>query len=305
MIKLYPKTDVSGTGLAYQMSSYVMMRSLAKESGLEWMINSDSFLALRHTFIDLNISIDSEKKSLNVLEFDVTEGFENILSRLKDNTELFGYSTPKNIISPNKDVFEEVKKEFVFRPEIVEKCKQFRSQFDSEVIALHVRRGDFLDPVNGMYTCSTEYYQNALDLLPKDIPILVFSNDKEDAIKVLPNSSRFIIITDLYNDNTIIDCPTGQKIDWYVDNNCKTRFNYTNTIEELIRQSLIEKAHNQKVYEDENYLELGKSIIKKLHPKYKTKIRNNLYNHSFDLCLMTMCDYLSLQIVHLVYGVLN
>lgn len=292
MIKLYPKTNVSGTGLAYQMSSYVMMRSLEKESGLEWKINPDSFLALRHTFDNLNISIDSEEiEPSNVLEFNVVEGFESILSQLKDDTMLFGYSTPRNILCPNRDVFEDVKKEFIFRPEVVEKCQQFRSQFGSEVIALHIRRGDFLDPVNGMYTCSSDYYQNALELLPKDIPVLVFSNDKEDVFNILPESSRFIMITDLYHNNEVIDCALGQKIDYLVDINAKLRFDYTTTIKDLIRQTLIEKTYNQESYQDEDYIRLGKSMIRELHSKYRNKIRNNLYNHSFDLCLMTMCDY--------------
>jgi hypothetical protein len=32
-------------------------------------------------------------------------------------------------------------------------------------------------------------------------------------------------------------------------------------------------------------------LVKELHPTYKEKIANNLYNYSFELCLMSMCDY--------------
>ena len=57
MIKYHQEYSNSGTGLAYQISCYVMMRSLAERKGLDWVIDPTGFKALRNTFVDLKLNV--------------------------------------------------------------------------------------------------------------------------------------------------------------------------------------------------------------------------------------------------------
>jgi hypothetical protein len=48
-----------------------------------------------------------------------------------------------------------------------------------EFISLHVRRGDYIGQPQYYSILDMNYYKKAIDLLPKDLPILVFSEDEE------------------------------------------------------------------------------------------------------------------------------
>ena len=46
-------------------------------------------------------------------------------------------------------------------------------------IAIHIRRGDYLKRPDIHRALDVDYYQAALDMLPKDLPVAIFSNDLE------------------------------------------------------------------------------------------------------------------------------
>lgn len=292
MIKYHQEYARSGTGLAYQISCYVMMRSISKRTGLEWQINSNEFKALRNTFEDLQLNVTdlSNIEELTSVTFDDELGFNGILELVKDNIKLFGYPTVSNYVAPgdNGDLFLEVKQELKFRSDIVEKCKKFRESFDGEVIAMHIRRGDFADISSGMFLCGSDYYQNALDQLPSDIPVLVFTNDKDSVIAdsdlIASNPSRFTFITDLFNNNELIDCDAGQELDRLVDISGECRFDYKAALAYMAQR-------NSNVLTYDTLADTMASIVTELHPTYKEKLKSHSYNYSYDLCLMTMCDY--------------
>jgi hypothetical protein len=61
-------------------------------------------------------------------------------------------------------------------------------------VAIHVRRGDYLDR-KGFHTClsETDYYENAIDLFPSSTEYLVFSDDI-DWCKTYFNHERFTFV---------------------------------------------------------------------------------------------------------------
>jgi len=68
----------------------------------------------------------------------------------------------------------------LFKTDVIKDCREaFKENLgDTEVISLHIRRGDYV--LNDNHPVQTiEYYQQALDKLPSDIPVLVFSDDTE------------------------------------------------------------------------------------------------------------------------------
>jgi hypothetical protein len=80
---------------------------------------------------------------------------------------LHGYFQSEKYFSEYKD---EIKSEFtLLNP-------KFDDESLPEFIALHVRRGDYLDLQYVHPVCTVEYYEKALNLLP-NLPVYVFSDD--------------------------------------------------------------------------------------------------------------------------------
>ena len=165
MIRFKQTYDTCGTGLAYQMAIYVLMRSIEERTGLDWVISVNELQALRNTFTGLKLDIRNKEEDYTVVEVDDEAGFDGILAKVTDGVELDLYPTPKNFVATgdNGDLYAQIKEEFVFRGDVEEKCRNFRDTIGGEVIAMHVRRGDFADIANGMFLCCLLYTSDAAD----------------------------------------------------------------------------------------------------------------------------------------------
>ena len=111
-LTLNEEHQLTGSGLGYQHSCYVMMRALANRSGLKYGIGKHDLVALQATYQTLEFDeIDPEGVSTDkVIEFLDDEQFEDVLAKLEDNVPLFGYPTPSNAIDPTQ--IKELKKAF-------------------------------------------------------------------------------------------------------------------------------------------------------------------------------------------------
>ena len=275
-----------------------MMRSLEEMTQLEWDVDKGSFSALKNTFSNLKLNVcdkNIEYKDLSFLtpftdfsskDFD---GIDDIAKKIEYNSELFGYPLPVNFISSkNYDLFLRVKDELRFRDDITEKCRSFKNQLDGEVITLHFRGGDFCKLENAVFVSGVDYYKNALKELPKNLPILVFTNENDNPILselIATDPNRFTLITDLFNDNKIVDCEIGNELDRLVDVNSHCKYDYKYALIEIAKNRLGNGAKHSKILEEVS------KIIKKLHPIYREKLKTHSYNYSYDLCLMSMCEY--------------
>ena len=246
-IRLNEEHQTTGSGLGYQMSSYVLMRSLANRTGFKYAIDPQNLYALKNTFDGLVIDEEDAPgvQGKHSVEFMIDDSFDDVLKTVKDNTTLYGYPTPSNAIDITQ--IEEVKSHFKFRDEIESRCKSWKESVvgDSEVIAIHLRRGDFVDDYSGMFLIDDDYYLKALKLLPKDIPVLIFTNDKE-YVRGNENFSgdRFILVDDIVNFNQ----PTSdlsREIDINVDKSGDNLFNYSVVLESMGNPELDDYLQNK------------------------------------------------------------
>ena len=296
-LRLNEEHQFTGSGLGYQMSSYALMRSLCNRSGLKYAAGKFELLALKNTFESLEIDEEAHDKLSApeilrqgrrtfsddtpidediVIEFLDQEQFEDIIPRAKDGGILFGYPTPINSIDETQ--IKDIKKHFTYRGEIQDICKAWKQKMfgDTPVISMHFRRGDFTEISSGMFLIDDDYYIDALKQMPEGLPVLIFTNDK-DYILNNPKwqSDRFTLVTDLSNDNNMIDCEWMQMIDEIIDESGMGRFYYK------MAMMLASQRTGVPVQQ----------IAKELAPAGKKKIKNNWYNYSFDHCMMHLCDY--------------
>ena len=77
-IRINEEHQDTGNGLGYQMTAYLLMRSLSDEKNLKFASGESSLLALKNTFSNIIIDeIDSEGiQGTNSVEIDVDESFE-------------------------------------------------------------------------------------------------------------------------------------------------------------------------------------------------------------------------------------
>ena len=271
--------QLTGSGLGYQHSCYVMMRALCNRSGLKYGIGKHDLIALRATYKTLQFDEEinpNDKTADKVIEFLDDEQFEDVLARVEDNVPLFGYPTPINAIDTTQ--IKDIKQHFTFRDEITDACKKFKEDNfgDTPVISMHVRRGDFEDIQSGMFLIDDDYYEDALKQMPDGLPVLIFTNDK-DYVMSNPKfiGSRFTLVHDIENNNEVVNCDWTQMMLKIVDESGMGRFYYKMVL---------------KVMSDKTGVPVSQ-IVREMSPVGKRKIKNNLYNYSYDMCMMHMCDY--------------
>lgn len=87
----------------------------------------------------------------------------------QDHINLHGYFQSEKYFVDYK---QDIKREFSL------KNPKYPDKLDQEYIGLHVRRGDYLNYPDIHPTCSLDYYQQALEMLP-DKPVKIFTDDPE------------------------------------------------------------------------------------------------------------------------------
>jgi hypothetical protein len=169
--------------LANQMFQYASLKGIATHHGYEFCIPPKELFGKKDPMVneDLNLYdiFDIEKNntlltSNNPLFQEKMYNFdEELYQNCPDNVDLFGYYQTEKYF---KHIEDEIRKDFSFSSELRSECLEFISSLKSEVISLHIRRGDYVTNPNHPVQ-SLEYYQKALALLPQDLPVLVFSDD--------------------------------------------------------------------------------------------------------------------------------
>lgn len=180
--------DLGNLGrLGNQMFQYASLRGLAQRHAYEYCLPPRHVVATR----DINV-VNSDTTLFECFKIpdaprlvsnfpkvmESSHGLdENLWNNCPDNISLYGYFQTEKYFN---HIENEIREAFIFADEISEPTQEeFKINFgDTEVISIHVRRGDYL--LNDCHIKQTpEYYQSGLDLLPKDIPVLVFSDGIE------------------------------------------------------------------------------------------------------------------------------
>ena len=285
----------TGCGLGYQMSSYMLMRSLCNRKGLKYAVGEEQLVALKNTFDGIIIDeVDPPGLDGEPQEFMPDQSFNEVLAKTEDGKCLYGYPTPSNMIDSTQ--FDDVKAHFTFREEIYKACEEWKKKTfgDSEVISMHFRRGDFEKESNGMFLIDDDYYMNALEMLPKDIPVVIFTNDKSYIIGNpkwynASTKNRFTLIKNILNDNNLDD-KVGTYLDHFIDTDGQRLFQYKHAIRyyKSILYNRPESCGPEGCDMFECHDEHPDPPFSEL---FQYKLDNDIYNYSLDMCLMSMCDY--------------
>ena len=165
------------------MFQYASLKGIAKNLGFDFCIPPKEVFGMRDPMIkkDLNLydifSIE-EKNTISltknqILRERMHEFDEELFNNCQDNVDLFGYFQTEKYF---KSIEDEIRNDFTFDQELVESCSQFFKSLGSEVISIHIRRGDYITNPNHPLQ-SLDYYKQSLEKMPSDIPVLIFSDD--------------------------------------------------------------------------------------------------------------------------------
>jgi hypothetical protein len=168
-----------------QMFQYATMYSLAKFNGYEFGIpfscrNSENDyvdLCLFDCFSNLSAKNCSNIKHQTRLQEDKSE-FNSNFFKIPDNVDIVGYFQSEKYF---KQYREDILREFTFNDLIKQKCKNLKESLGNLCISIHMRFGDY-EKLSHIYPRPTaEYYKTALEMLPSDATILLFSDDLNKA----------------------------------------------------------------------------------------------------------------------------
>lgn len=189
-----------------QMFQYATLYSIAKtrkyEFGVPYSNKSDNEyknFCLPECFPNLSAKDSSSFVPIKVAtekNFCYNAGIFGIA----DNTDIRGYFQSEKYFVDYKN---ELLKEFEFSSNILNKAKDIRQLAKEKAISIHLRMGDYVLQQQNHPVCSLDYYQEALNLLPDDIMIFVFSDDISNATKFFEKLGRKTVFsegTDKYVD---------------------------------------------------------------------------------------------------------
>ena len=180
--------DLGNLGrLGNQMFQYTSLRGLAAKHGYEYCLPPRAVVATRDSncvnsditmFECFNIP-DAPKHVTNFQKV-MESNFgldENLWNNCPDNISLYGYFQTEKYF---KHIEDDIRTAFTFADVIKQPTEEaFNSNFgDTEVIAIHLRRGDYLKyPHHPVQTL--DYYSQGLSYMPEDIPVMIFSDGIE------------------------------------------------------------------------------------------------------------------------------
>jgi hypothetical protein len=171
--------------LANQMFQYASLKGIAKKSGYEFCIPPKEIFGKRDSVVNKDLNLydifEIEKNNNigltknNIVQEKAFNFDSDLYNNCPDNIDLLGYFQSEKYF---KNIEEEIRSDFSFIGEVGDDCKSFIKSLNSEVICLHIRRGDYTTNPNHPVQ-SIEYYQESLNILPSDIPVLIFSDDSD------------------------------------------------------------------------------------------------------------------------------
>ena len=173
--------------LANQMFQYASLKGIARNRGYEFSIPPANVFGKRDPVVataELNIydvfGLDKKNKVgliPNQVLMERMHTFDaELFENCPDNIDIFGYYQTQKYFEHIED---EIRDDFTFDSELIKSCKEFLEYTYGvrDVIALHIRRGDYVSNPNHP-SQSMEYYQRGLEMLP-DLDVIVFSDDAE------------------------------------------------------------------------------------------------------------------------------
>ena len=170
--------------LGNQMFQYAALKGISKNIGVDITIPyyknavNDGIGNMLRTELfdsfDLNTNIGLlDNKQVTTVHERHYHYDEELFYQCPDNAILYGYFQTEKYF---KHIEDEIRKDFTFKNEILNPCKEMIVGVDNP-LALHVRRTDYLTNSANHPPCTLEYYEAALKHFNDDRNVIVFSDD--------------------------------------------------------------------------------------------------------------------------------
>lgn len=160
--------------LGNQMFQYAALLGIARRRGYDFVIPPPSRQSLTAGFTLGSVArygyVDGPVVSEAGFRFDERVAFD-----CPDDATIKGYFQSERYFH---DVADEVRADFSFRQERLDACRLLRDELGREVIAIHIRRTDYL-VLPGFVSLALSYYERALAEMPDGLPVAIFSDDIE------------------------------------------------------------------------------------------------------------------------------
>ena len=190
--------------LGNQMFQYATLFSIAKRNNYSYGIpyknknNSDEYQKLNLLDCFENISAQDCQSILPKKQIqEIDNNFNSAFLNIEDDLDLFGYFQSEKYFKKYKT---EILHEFTFKKDIKEKILKLKKQIKNPIASVHMRFGDYELFPNVYPRCTQDYYYNALSLFPKNIDIILFSDNLEKASSLMEKTKkRFYIFPGLSN----------------------------------------------------------------------------------------------------------
>lgn len=199
-----------------QMFQYATLYSVAKENSFEFGVPYSNISQNEHFHFCLpeifpNLSATNCSDSLSKQEYkEKSFDYDSDIFSIKDDTDISGYFQSEKYFAKHR---KELLKEFEFDSELKENVIKLKNNI-GPCISLHLRLTDYISS-NGKYPiCTIEYYEQALQKMPGDIPVVLFSDDKNLAIKYLSKLNRKYIV--LNNNDKFVEMCLMSACDYHI-----------------------------------------------------------------------------------------
>jgi hypothetical protein len=138
--------------------------------------------------------------------------FNSNFFNIPDSTDFCGYFQSEKYFKHCKD---KVKEEFTFNESIQSESTKLISNL-VDPISLHIRLGDYVMLQNHHPVCDNQYYEKALNLLPKESSICVFTDDVVLAQQIFKDQFANRDVLYLNTGNKFVDMCIMSKCSYHV-----------------------------------------------------------------------------------------
>jgi len=219
--------------LGNQMFQYAALRGIAANNGHNFcfpyykdaiddgignMLRTELFDCFEMSSVT-NLNIQTIDPGRPIIQEGVFHFNEKLFGECPDWVTLYGFFQTEKYF---KNVSDIIRKDFSFKKEILDPCKEmmgslYSGDIDPTIVALHIRRTDYLTNSANHNNLGLEYYEKALSKFSDDATIVVFSDDpKWCKEQELFSGDRFLISE---NTNGYIDlCLMSMCTDFIIAN---------------------------------------------------------------------------------------
>ena len=189
--------------LGNQMFQYAALKGIASNRGLDWVMptknkfGSSYYLRsnLHDCFTLINCGIENKIDIVSPAK--IEERFfhfdEELFNSCPANVDLNGYFQTSKYF---EHIEEDIREDFTFYEETEIAAKDFLDKIDGKYASLHIRRTDYVSNDYYHKSLGWDYYSKAIELIPADYKIIIFSDDIDWCMQQeVFNSNRFIFST--------------------------------------------------------------------------------------------------------------